>query len=205
VSQTPPDPVTSVGRRSRSKRVILWSVVGLVAIWLVASAVLLAFGLLDASHGASEVQRAEARLSASDLVSQDPLGPLRAGREDFNSSSSLLGSPLLDPFEVLPVLGRQLRSVRDLSTAAATVSRIGVSAIGEMRSVLDMPHTAGPQRVATVERLARLASTTGSTSVPPRRCSRRSRAGVPISSTSWAGSARSWPTPPRSPTPWGPS
>jgi len=116
-----------LSRRVRDhRRALLLGLLLLVAAWIVASGLLAVFGLLDASHGMTEVQAAKGRLSASDIVSQSALGPLRAARADFASSEGLLHSPLLTPFEVLPVMGRQLRSVQDLSTAAERTTQIGI-------------------------------------------------------------------------------
>lgn len=129
-------------------------------LWIAAAAVVLVVGLVDASHGISEVQVAKSRLSASELVSRGGVPSLRAAQGDFASSVSLLHSPLLTPFEVLPVLGRQLRSVQDLSSAAERTTEIGVTAIDRARAVLSSPHQAGQGRVTTLRQLARLASAT---------------------------------------------
>jgi hypothetical protein len=149
-----------LGWLSRQRRALLLVLIGLVVIWLVGAGIVLIFGLLDASHGMSEVQKAKSRLSASDLVSHAALTPLRAARSDFSSSEGLLHSPFLVPFEILPVIGRQLKSVQDLSTAAKRTTQIGVSAIDQVRAVLDVTHEGGPDRVATLRRLAVLATTT---------------------------------------------
>jgi hypothetical protein len=139
---------------------VLLVLIGLVVVWLVGAGIVLVFGLLDASHGMSDVQKAKSRLSASDLVSHAALAPLRTARSDFSSSEGLLHSPLLVPLEILPVIGRQLRSVQDLSTAAERTTQIGVLAIEQVRGVLDVAHEGGPARVETLRRLAVLATTT---------------------------------------------
>ncbi len=139
---------------------MLLVLVGLVVAWLVGAGIVLVLGLLDASHGMSEVQKAKSHLTASDLVTHAALTPLRVARGDFSSSEGLLHSPLLTPFEILPVIGRQVRSVQDLSTAAERTTQIGVSAIDQVRGVLDVAHEGGPDRVATLRRLASLATTT---------------------------------------------
>ena len=139
---------------------MLLVLIGLVVVWLVGAGIVLVFGLLDASHGMSDVQKAKSRLSASDLVSRAALAPLRTARSDFSSSEGLLHSPLIVPLEILPVIGRQVRSVQDLSTAAERTTQIGVSAIEQVRGDLDVAHEGGPARVETLRRLAVLATTT---------------------------------------------
>jgi hypothetical protein len=141
---------------------VLLVLMGLVVAWLVGAGIVLVLGLLDASHGMTEVQKAKSHLTASDLVTHAALTPLRVARGDFSSSEGLLHSPLLTPFEILPVIGRQVRSVQDLSTAAERTTQIGVSAIDQVRGVLDVAHEGGPDRVATLRRLASLATTTDS-------------------------------------------
>ena len=144
----------------RHGRLVALVLVGVVVVWLVCAGIVLVLGLLDASHGMSEVQQAKGRLSASDLVSQDAVPPLRAARGDFSSSAGLLHSPLLVPLEFVPVIGRQVRSVQDLSTAAERTTRIGISAMGRVRGVLEVAQEGGPDRVANLRRLATLAKTT---------------------------------------------
>jgi len=50
--------------------------------------------------------------------------------------------------------------VQDLSGAAEQVARTGITAVGQSRSLLRLPHTAGPDRVAALRQLAALASAT---------------------------------------------
>ena len=135
-------------------------VFGLIVLWAAASAV---DSLLAARHvrqGAAQIDAARAALSADGLLSGAGSSPLRAAGASFASAHSLLSSPLLWPVDVLPVLGRQLRSLQDLSRAAGQVARTGVTAVGESTALLKLPHTAGPDRIATLKRLATLASTT---------------------------------------------
>src|ERR1019366_4703129 len=63
---------------------------------------------------------------------------------------------LFAPVTVVPVVGRQFRSVRALSIAAGTVSAVGASFLTEVHGVLDEPHGAGPDRVASLRRLSAL-------------------------------------------------
>ena len=149
-------------RRPRwTRRRIVWSAVAvLILLWIFAAAVVLALGVRDASHATAEVNLAKDHLSAADLVSGGPGPQLKAAGAEFARAKSLLDSPLLAPVDILPVLGRQLRSVQDLATAAAQVSDIGVTAVTEAKTVLDAPHQAGPDRVTALRRLALLGQLT---------------------------------------------
>jgi len=120
----------------------------------------LVVGLLDARSGMADVEQAKSQLSASDVVSKAAATPLRSAGRQFAAAGGLLRSPLLAPFDVVPVLGRQLRSVQDLSSAAERVATIGVRVITEAHAVLHAPHSSGPERVAALRRLATLAGTT---------------------------------------------
>jgi len=140
--------------------VILRVVLAVVVVWIVAAVVVLVVGLLHASHGISDVQQAKARLSASDIVSNHPTAALAAAGREFDAANGLLRSPLLAPLDIVPVVGRQLRSVQDLSSASGRVVHIGERAITDARTILHQPHHSGPDRVAALRRLAQLATTT---------------------------------------------
>lgn len=148
-----------VVQRRRRRRLLVAALV-VVGVWVVVAAVQLAVGLVDASRGQHDVDAARAQLSAADLVGSLPEASLRAADRSFQSSAGLLHSPLLAPGLIVPVLGRQLESVRDLAAAAAQVSGDGAAAMVSLRSVLDAPHTAGSDRVETLRRLAALADAT---------------------------------------------
>jgi len=135
-------------------------VIALFVVWVAASAVDVVVAARHLRQGAAQVQAARSTLSADGLLSGAPLTPLRSAETDFTSAHSLLSSPLLWPVDVLPVLGRQLRSAQDLAAAAGSVSRTGVSAVIASKSLLKLPHHAGPERITTLKRLVHLASTT---------------------------------------------
>jgi hypothetical protein len=135
-------------------------VIALVALWLISTGVVLALGLVHASHGMSDVQQAKQHLSASDVVSHTATKPLQAAVREFDSANGFLHSPLVAPLDILPVIGRQVRSVQDLSAASAQVARIGVTAINQAHSVLQSSHTSGPHRVTELRKLASLAAST---------------------------------------------
>ena len=147
-------------RRPRYRRVIGWGVVALVVCWAAASAVVLVLGLRDASRGAADVATAKAHLSVSEIVSRGPIASLQAAGTAFDGADGLLRSPLLAPLDIVPVVGRQLRAVQDLSSASAQVARLGVHAVTQARAVLNAPHHTGPERIMALQALARLAGGT---------------------------------------------
>jgi len=138
----------------------VWAVLAVVVAWLVSAAVVIALGLVHASHGTSDVSQAKSHLSASDVVGRSATAPLMAAVREFHSADDLLHSPLVAPLDILPVIGRQLRSVQDLSAASGQVARIGIHAIDQAHSVLQSSNTNGTDRVAELRKLAALAGTT---------------------------------------------
>ena len=147
-------------RRTRRRRLVLWGVVAVVVLWLAACGALVGLGVVQATHGMHDVQEAKSQLSASDVVSRAATVPLRAAVRSFDDAGGYLHSPVLAPLDIVPVIGRQLRAVQDLSSASAQVARIGVGAIGEAHAVLHAPHSTGPERLAALRKLAALASGT---------------------------------------------
>jgi hypothetical protein len=148
-------------RRHRSRRrKIVAAVVAVVVIWGVAVIVGAVLAYNHIHQGQAEVQAARARLSANEVLTGAPEGDLRAAANSFGAAHSLLSSPLFWPVDVVPVAGRQLRSVQDLSGGAEQVARVGVGVVGRSQSLLRLPHTAGPDRIALLRQLAALASVT---------------------------------------------
>jgi Protein of unknown function (DUF4012) len=135
-------------------------VVAFVAIWAVAVVVDVVIAADHLHHGQDAVDSARQGLSADGILSGAPTASLRSAQSNFTSAHGLLSSPLLWPVDVLPVAGRQLRSVQALSGAAEHVARTGVSTVGRSQSLLRLPHSAGPDRVAALQRLAALAAVT---------------------------------------------
>jgi hypothetical protein len=135
-------------------------VITLVVIWAVAAVIDVVVAADHIHHGEAAVQSARQGLSADAILSGAPVGSLRAAQSSFSTAHGLLSSPLLWPVDILPVAGRQLRSVQDLSGAAEQVAHTGIAAVGQSQTLLRLPHSAGPQRVAVLQQLAALAAST---------------------------------------------
>ncbi|MGO9341385.1 MAG: DUF4012 domain-containing protein [Acidimicrobiales bacterium] len=159
-SKSPATRRRRTSRHSRRFRIVVLLAVGIALAWIAAAAVVTFMGLRDASRAMQDLKQAKAELSASQVETAEPEAALRQAQQEFSDASGLLDSPLLGPGTLLPVVGRQINSVRDLAHAANRVSSIGVNAVSELRSVIDAPHTSGPARVTALRRLATLASTT---------------------------------------------
>ena len=156
-------PPVAEPRNRRRRNTIVAVILGVVVVWAVASILIVVEADKHVSDGANEITEVHQSLSADQLLSGKPVIPLEAAESNFASANSLLRSPVLWPIDVLPVLGRQLRSAQDLSVAAGQVSKTGVTVVHQSRELLDLPHTAGPERIAALKQLAILASTTHAT------------------------------------------
>jgi Protein of unknown function (DUF4012) len=155
------EPIDAPARRRHARRWrITAAVIALVAIWAVAAVVDVVVAADHIHHGEAAVQSARQGLSADAILSGAPVTSLRSAQSSFSSAHGLLSSPLLWPVDVLPVAGRQLRSVQDLSGAAEQVAHTGIGAVGQSQSLLRLPHSAGPERVAVLQQLATLAAST---------------------------------------------
>ncbi len=159
-----PDPVSRVDavarRRSTKRKRRIITVVIVVIVWGVLVGIEALLGIRDDSHGMHWVQEARNHTTASEVVAGSAVTPLREAESDFSAGSGWFNSPLFDPMEIVPVIGRQLGSVRDLSSAATDTARIAITALQRSRAILKVPHTAGPARIATLRSLAQLAATT---------------------------------------------
>ena len=139
-----------------------WLIVGGVALVLVLWGALLAMRTVSAYHhdqrGLASLEQVKANLSPDQLTSAGSVHLLDSARAEFASARSDLSSPLFTPVTWVPVLGRQVRSVRALSSAAATVSEVGATFLAQVHGVLNEPHTAGPERVTSLRQLSAIAA-----------------------------------------------
>lgn len=126
----------------------------MVVAWVAVVALTLLGAYRHDRSGLDTLAVVRARLSASSVTGSSTSRALVTAEAQFADARSALGSWWMDPVTVVPVVGRQVRSVTDLSAAAATVASTGASFVDEVHAVLDAPHAAGPQRVAALQRLA---------------------------------------------------
>lgn len=143
------------GRRRR--RWIL--AVGILLVLLAWSGVLAAKTWSAYRHdqqGLAQLDAVRANLDPGQVTAASTQRSLETAEAEFDAARADLSSPLFAPVTLVPVIGRQFSSVRALSTAAGQVSAVGASFLGDVHQVLDLPHSAGPERVASLERLSAL-------------------------------------------------
>jgi hypothetical protein len=129
----------------------------LAALVVLAWGAFVAFTLVTAASdlraGRDAASAARDELGAEEVADGEPLGELREAAERFAAADDAVGSPLLSPLRVLPVLGRQLRSIDALAGAAADVADTGAQAIERAMVVLDAPAGGGRARLAQADAL----------------------------------------------------
>lgn len=108
--------------------------------------------------GLASVQRAQSLTAPGDLVAGTPLPHLRESAAAFDRAHDALAAPYMVPLRFLPVGGRQLRSATALAGAAADVSAVGLDAVTGAQAALRQPHDDGPERIALLRELGRVAA-----------------------------------------------
>jgi hypothetical protein len=164
----PPDPATEPGGatepgrtpgRHRLRWLIGVGVVVLVVGWLLLLGARSVSAYRHDKSGLALLQQVKADLSPGELTSSGSVQLLDEAHGQFTSAQSDLSSPLFAPIAIVPVIGRQFRSVKALSTAAATVSSVGSTFLSRVHQVLNQPHSAGPDRVSSLRELATVSTT----------------------------------------------
>ncbi|MFZ4520044.1 MAG: DUF4012 domain-containing protein, partial [Microthrixaceae bacterium] len=92
--------------------------------------------------------------STDDTAEEALAGRLARGSEHFRRAHTLLTSPVMAPVRVLPVLGRQLRSVGAITDAAAVATSAGAEAFTALQTESDAPTSDPGQRLGSVDRTA---------------------------------------------------
>jgi hypothetical protein len=129
-------------------------VVVVVVAWLLVIGTKAMSAYRNDKNGLALLEQVKSNLSPGELTSSESQRLLDAAHAQFASAQSDLSSPLFAPVTIVPVIGRQFRSVRDLSTAAGTVSSVGASFLSDVHALLNQPHGAGQDRVASLRKLS---------------------------------------------------
>jgi hypothetical protein len=143
-------------RRTR----VLVAAGALGALWLLAAAYLLVGAARDLRAGTAAMEGARAGNGLSEVADGRPLPHLRTAERRFARAEARTTSPVLLPVRLVPVLGRQLRSVAALSSAARDVAGTALDAMTRSRQLLEPPRGSNPERVELVRSLGGLAGDT---------------------------------------------
>ena len=142
-------------------RVRRWVILGAVLLCVVWAA-LAAGRVLAAYHadqkGIATLDQVRGHLSPVELTSGHARQLLDSAQQEFSGAHSALSSWLLAPVTIVPVAGRQLRSLQDLSSAAGEVVSVGSTFLSQVHTIVKSPHDAGPERIEALRRLSALSS-----------------------------------------------
>lgn len=125
----------------------IWAVVA--GLWLVRIA-------SDLQAGRTAASSAREHIGPEEVADRVPLADLRTASRRFGAARQRSQSWVLTPLRVAPVIGRQLHSVRALSTAAEEIAAAGAEAVDRAGDVLDRPAEAGSGRVGQIRVLGEL-------------------------------------------------
>jgi len=130
----------------------------LLAVWLVASGVVL-WGVRSRTNaGLDALDRAEQRLDAAQLLRGGGTSDLVLARSEFADAHDLASTPVLAPWRVVPLLGGNVSSVADLTAAAAEVAAIGERVSSAAAVVVAQQPTDGAARLDLLARLERISA-----------------------------------------------
>jgi hypothetical protein len=141
------------GRRRR-RWLIATIVIVVVVVWLLVIGTKAMSAYRNDKRGLALLEQVKSNLSPGELTSSESQRLLDSAHAQFADAQSDLSSPLFAPVTIVPVIGRQFRSVKALSVAAGTVSSVGSSFLSQVHAVLNEPHGAGPERVASLRTLS---------------------------------------------------
>lgn len=128
-----------------------------VAVWGTASTFQVDRAYREDQQGLATIDAARSGLSTTSLTSGSMLASLHQAADSFDQARRRLDDPLLEPVAYLPVLGRQLRSARALSTAAGLAAQVAGLAASRLTPLARDVHATGSARVALLREVASVA------------------------------------------------
>lgn len=147
--------------RSRRRRTIALVVAGLAALWLVVAAWLVLSARADVEAGADDLRAVRREASIASLVEPERADELAGAADRFARASDRLGSPVLAPVRILPVVGRHLDAARDLAQVGEDGAEAARVALTDLQALTERSRAAGPERVQTLRELATVADDAG--------------------------------------------
>ena len=138
-------------RRARRRWIVGLGAIAVVA-WVAVAAALLLSAAGEARTAKQELEAARDRFTADELLEGEGLATLDRAQARFARAESRVGALPLAPVRVLPVVGRQVRSLHALAGAGSDILAVAVDAAGDVEDLREGEQQPG-ERVAAVERL----------------------------------------------------
>lgn len=126
----------------------------LVLAWTAWLLVTLALAARNVAEGTRGLETARALAQPEELAEGRPLPHLRGATAAFDQARDALAGTLIAPARVLPVVGRQMRSLLALSSAAATVAEVSGDGIAAVQRLVGEGSVEGAGRATLVRQLA---------------------------------------------------
>ncbi len=130
--------------------------IGAVIAYLIVAAALVVIGLLAVRDARSGLPAARTEVSLA-RIENGRSANLRATGRLLDRAHRALGSPILFPVKLLPVVGRQVRSVDSLAHAGSRVLDVAADALDRGRHIAASRPTDGRARLDAVRDLQRIA------------------------------------------------
>lgn len=124
----------------------------LVVAWFVVVVVLVVLGIRSADDGYDQLRAEADRIGLGELASSDG-SLLDDPARTFDRADALLSNPLVAPAELLPVVGRQIRSASALAGAADELLAAGRRSMAVVQDRLDTDLSTGPARLELLRTL----------------------------------------------------
>jgi hypothetical protein len=149
------------GRQGPRRRLWPYLVVVLVGVAVYSGVAALRFvgAVHQLQRGVATVQGVRKELTVDALTSGQAGKDLGIAHAQLAAASTTVRSGWFSPITVLPYVGRQLQSVRALSTAASTVTAAADTGVIGMQHLLRAPHDSAAQRAVLVGQLASVVTT----------------------------------------------
>lgn len=130
----------------------------LLLAWCVAGTVTLLRARAAAADAIDELERFRDTVEPRDVLDGADTTDLRRARFRFADAQGDLGSLLVAPLRVLPVVGRQVRAVERMVDAAHTVTDVGIDALEAVGDELERTPASGAERTEAATRLGAIAA-----------------------------------------------
>ena len=126
----------------------------LLLVWTAWLLVTLALAARNVAEGTRELDMARALAQSGELAEGRPLPHLQRAASSFDQARAALAGTSIAPARVLPIVGRQMRSLLALSSAATTVAEVSGDGISAVQRLIGEGAVEGAARAALVRQLA---------------------------------------------------
>ncbi len=136
------------------RRTILAVGVAAVVLWMLWCAWIFFGAAGDLRDGGDALRSVRREATIGGLVDDATRDELEQARGSFDDAAAGLGSPVLAPMRLVPVVGRHVRAADRLAEAGAEGSSVALDVLDDLDALIAQPHGTGPERLAVLEAMA---------------------------------------------------